>query len=391
MAYEILLTDAEERAVLAACRGLSNAGYRVAAVGHTRFAASHWSRSCGRRLMLPDPCTDQLAYVDALCEVLSSHEYAVVLPGTEPSLIAVSAQRERIERYASTGLPSPKVVDRSLDKVCLLEAIAVSGLDAPPTFVCSNADEAAEASRELGFPVLVKPARSFGWAGQTLRRQFAAASYDEASARAAALTMQGRFLVQRFEPVASVVSCSGVYAGGLLQVHTTARYRRTWPVASGSAALAKTVPLPDELQQKVELLLDHLGWQGIFELEFLERQDGSLTPIDFNPRLFGWIALAIAAGSNLPAVWCDWLLQRSSSVRVPRLDLWYRWEEGEALHLLWQLRRRRLRSASAVLRPRRHVTHAYFKVTDPLPLIARMLNLTGLRHRRLARGNPRPN
>jgi predicted ATP-grasp superfamily ATP-dependent carboligase len=381
MTYEILVTDAEERATLAACRGLSHAGYRAAAVGHSRFAASHWSRSCGRRLMFPDPRADQVGFVDALCEALGSHEYAVVLPGTEPSLIALSAQRERIERYTSTGLPPREVVDRSLDKVCFLDAIELSGLDAPRTFVCASADDAAAASRELGFPLVVKPGRSFAWSGQTLTRQLAAVSHDEASLRAAALSMRERFVVQRFEPNVSVLSCSGVFAGGLLHAHAIARYRRTWPVPAGSAALAKTVPLSAELRADIERLLGHVGWQGIFELEFLVRQDGSLAPIDFNPRLFGWVALAIAAGSNLPAVWCDWLLNRTPSETVPRLDFWYRWEEGEVLHLLWQLRRRRLRAASAVLRPRRHVTHAYFKLTDPLPLPARLLNLITARRR----------
>jgi hypothetical protein len=51
----------------------------------------------------------------------------------------------------------------------------------------------------------------------------------------------------------------------------------------------------------------------------------------------------------------------------------YRWEDADARHLVWQLRRGRLRAAAAVIRPRRRVVHAYFWRRDPGPLFARLL------------------
>jgi len=55
MSAPIVITDAEERAVLGACRGLASAGYRVSAVARYRPVATHWSRSCAERVLLPDP------------------------------------------------------------------------------------------------------------------------------------------------------------------------------------------------------------------------------------------------------------------------------------------------------------------------------------------------
>src|SRR5262249_52419562 len=100
-----------------------------------------------------------------------------------------------------------------------------------------------------------------------------------------------------------------------------------------------------------------------------------------NPRVFASITLDNAAGANLAALWCDWLLGRNPLPAVAKPARRYRWEEGELCHLAWQLRHGRFRAAIAAARPRRRVTHSWFRVTDPGPLVARMLDLA-IRSRR---------
>jgi hypothetical protein len=90
------------------------------------------------------------------------------------------------------------------------------------------------------------------------------------------------------------------------------------------------------------------------------------------------VTLDARAGANLPAVWCGWLLGHKPYPVRARAGVRYRWEEGEVCHLLWQLRRGRFRAAAAVVRPHRRVVHAWFRLTDPGPLVARAIYL-GLR------------
>ena len=94
----------------------------------------------------------------------------------------------------------------------------------------------------------------------------------------------------------------GVVADGSLIGLCIARYGRTWPPAGGSASLSVTVEAPPELVERLERLLAELGWQGIFELELLQL-GARFAPVDFNPRPFGWMTLALRAGANQPAVW----------------------------------------------------------------------------------------
>jgi predicted ATP-grasp superfamily ATP-dependent carboligase len=370
----VVVTDAEERAALGACRGLASAGYRVTAVARHRPAAAHWSRSCAKRILSPDPRESVAAFADRLDELLRSGWYAALIPGSDASLLAVSEHRSRLERLTRLGLPSREAVSRSVDKLLLLQVAAEAGLAPPPSRPCRDRDAAAGAANELGYPVVLKPARSFSPVGGGLRQQRVALATDGAALARALPQFQPPFIVQRFEQ-ARFLSCTGVVANGRLLALTTSRVLRLWPPEAGMHTLSETVAIPPGLAGRVRALLTALEWQGIFQLQMLELADGRLAVIDLNPRIFASITLDAHAGANLAAVWCDWLLGRNPAQVIARPGLRYRWEEGELCHLAWQLRHRRLRAAASVLLPHRRVAHAWFRLSDPAPLAARLLYL----------------
>lgn len=374
MSGSVVVTDAEERAVLGACRGLTRAGYRVCAVARLRPAATHWSRACAERVTLPDPRVDVARFVDGLEELLRSRRYDVLIPGSDAALTVVSEHRERLEPLTLLGLPSREAVRRSVSKLALLEAAADAGLASPASRRCASVDEAREAAGELSFPVVVKPVQSFSAVNGGLRQQGVMVAADDAALTAAVPAFAAPFVVQRFEQ-AQFVSCTGVVAEGRLLALTTSRVARLWPPGAGMHAFAETVTTPRGLADRLRALLSSLGWQGIFQVQLLELQDGRLAVIDVNPRVFASIALDADAGANPAAVWCDWLLGRDPAPVTASPARRYRWEEGDLCNLAWQLRHRRLRAAARVLVPHRRVTHAWFRATDPGPLVARGLNL----------------
>jgi predicted ATP-grasp superfamily ATP-dependent carboligase len=370
----VVLTDAEERAVLGACRGLTRAGYRVCAAAHRRPAATHWSRACAERVVLPDPRQSVHRFVDGLEDLLSTGRYAVLIPGSDAALLAVSEHRDRLERFTRLGLPSREAVRRSVDKRLLLDAAAGARLAQPPSRICEDTQEGAAAALELGYPVVLKPSQSFQRLNGGLRQQRVALVADEDAFAQAAQTLAPPFIVQHYER-AGFVSCTGVFADGRLLALTTSRVFRLWPPTAGMHTFSETVQAPDGLADRVRELLAATGWRGIFQLQMLELPDGMLSVIDLNPRVFASITLDDHAGANLAAVWCDWLLGHDPRPVVAQPARRYRWEEGELCHFAWQLRRGRLRSAAAAILPRRRVTHSWFRVTDPGPLVARGIDL----------------
>jgi predicted ATP-grasp superfamily ATP-dependent carboligase len=375
------LTDAEERAVLGASRGLRRAGYRVCAVARGRPAATHWSRSCAERVRLPDPRESVRAFIDGLDELLTSGRYDVLIPGSDAALLAVSEHRERLERSTRLGLPSREAVRRSVDKRLLLEVADLAGLAAPHSRACSDLEEAEATAFELGYPVVLKPAQSFQPVNGGLKQHGVVVVPNAKALESSVRKLTPPFIVQRFEQ-AGFLSCTGVFAEGRLLAATTSRVLRLWPPVAGMHTFSETVSPPRGLTDRVRALLAAVGWQGIFQLQMLELPGGQLSVIDLNPRVFASITLDDYAGANLAAVWCDWLLGRNPLPVIAQPARRYRWEEGELCHFAWQLRHRRLRAAVAAVLPHRRVTHSWFRVTDPGPLVARGLNLAFRERRR---------
>jgi peptidoglycan/xylan/chitin deacetylase (PgdA/CDA1 family) len=97
--------------------------------------------------------------------------------------------------------------------------------------------------------------------------------------------------------------------------------------------------------------------------------------MDLNPRLFGWLALAISAGADLPAVWCEVLSGGRPWPVVARAGHHYRWEDAELSNLVRLVRAKRIRDAVELTLPRRRVTHAHFQWRDPMPLPTRAANV----------------
>jgi predicted ATP-grasp superfamily ATP-dependent carboligase len=389
-APQVLITDADQRSVLSACRGLTAAGYRVSTVAEERFAIGHWSRSSTEQITLAGPEADPEGYVERLSRVLRRGKYDLVMPGTDESLLLISKRRDLIEPYARLGLPPHDVVLHALNKPLFCGQATAVGLAPPRSITCSSNAEALAAARKIAFPLVVKPTRSPRWKDGRIRHQRVQVVEDATLFETAVAEVGVPVTLQEYIPKTTILSFAAVRANGRLLGVTLARYARTYPLQRGSAALATTITPPRRLTQQIEELLGLIGWYGIFELELLDLGENRFGAIDFNPRPFGWMALAVGAGANLPALWCDHVLwRRSVSPHGARVGIHYRWEDGDIRNALALLRRGRLRSAAAVLRPRRRVVHAYFRIDDPAPLVARVLSAAQKASRRSSRGDLR--
>lgn len=372
----VLVTEGQERWVIAVCRSLATAGFTVTVAADSRPAVAHWSRFCARRLKVPPPQSDPGLFVDLLEAEVRSKPYTLLIPCGEASMRAISEARERLAPLlrASLGLPPNEVVQAATDKLCLLEAARRSGLPCPESIICSGPQDGLDAAARLGYPVVVKPQTAFVelHGGVAWRPSRMARTPQEL----APLTQSfgSSYLVQRAQ-AGTVHSCSGVYADGEFLALSLARYIRTWPPEAGNAAFAETIAIPPDLPERVRVLLGSIGWQGIFELEFMRSSDGAFTTLDLNPRTYGSMALAIRAGADLPALWCEWLLGGRPDPVFARPGFHYRWEDAELRRLVWEIRRGSLSGAAAVLRPRARTVHPHFRWDDPAPLFARGLYL----------------
>jgi predicted ATP-grasp superfamily ATP-dependent carboligase len=385
----VLVTDAQDRSSLAGCRSLQRVGYAVDALATGRPAAAHWSRFCDRRLTATDPRSDSDRFSSELSDIVRSKRYRLLVTGSDASLLAISRHRERLEPFVELALPPEDVVERCVSKPALAQAAAEAGLASPETELCADESDARAAARRFGYPVVLKPPSTILGRNGDMRQRASSLVPDETSLAALLPEYGTPCLIQRPE-AGAVLSFSGVAAEGRVLAYGVSRYGRTWPPEGGAVSFAETIPPPDGLLQKVEDLLEVLGWQGVFELEVIERGDSGFAAIDFNPRLFGSLELITRAGAPLTAAWCNWVLGRGQIEGEARPGYHYRWEDAELRNLWRRLRRRQIRSALNVLRPQRRTARSFFRATDPAPLLARLLLLVNHRFHRLhAMGDPK--
>jgi predicted ATP-grasp superfamily ATP-dependent carboligase len=379
MRPRVLITDGEQRSVVATLRGLTAAGYAVTVTASTRPAAAQWSRECARRLLVPTASADGGA---ALAEVLRAElerdRYVAMIPGSEQALRAVSRHREYLEPLTRLGLPDESAIERALDKHLQLEEAARHGLDAPASRIAATPSELTTCAEQVGYPLMLKPARSVH-VGSAWRQQQSVIVRSPADLAAASANLAPPYTLQRFHEGSPVIEVGGVIDGGELLASAVARYARTWPWAAGSASASITIEPPHGLVERSRGLLRAIGWRGIFDLEFVELPDGSHATIDLNPRVYGSMALTIAAGANLPAIWVSTLQGNRPPPVVARPGVRYRWEEGEVRAVLRAALRGRIGELLGVVRPRRHTVWALARPTDPGPLLARGLAVGRLR------------
>ncbi len=369
------MTDAQERSVVAAIRCLADAGFEVTALASSWTAPGLWSRAPTLRRLGPDPRRDIDGFIRRVEQLLQERRHDSVLAGTDAALFAISRHRERLIPRTQLGLPDDEIVVATLDRVRLGSAARAVGLAPPDELRCAGPSEALEAAASFGYPVLIKPVHTVIQHRGAVDRRGSVLADDQAELYAAARSFE-ECIVQR-HIAGDLISFGGVSTDTGLLGFVVSRYSRTWPPRAGNAAFAETIEAPDGLADRIEALLAQLGWIGLFEVELIACQDGRFAAIDFNPRAYGTMSVATAAGIPLAALWCGWLLGHRPPRPAPAaVGIRYRWGEADISNALWQLRRGAWLGALEALRPQKAVTHPYLRFSDPGPAAARAIELT---------------
>jgi predicted ATP-grasp superfamily ATP-dependent carboligase len=328
--------------------------------------------------VLPDSGEDPEGFIRGVIDAAAKIRFDALIGGTERDLLAIARNRLELGPLAR-GAPDIDTLLRITDKSQVNQLAADAGLSTPPTIEVDRSTLRSGAA--LHTPLLVKPMRS-----ETETRTgdlvhvdaLRVESSDELQQLAATLPGE-RWLTQRSIDGQLGAICGVAWGGEMIcAVHQVAE--RIWPTRAGISAFAHTVAPDRALQDGVRLLLHALEWSGIYQVQFIHNTDASYM-IDFNPRIYGSLALAVAAGTNLPAICVELIRGHRPQIAPYRVGVRYRAEEQDVRAMLHLLRTGHPLAASLALLPRRNTVHAVAKLGDPLPLLASLAKL----RRRVAR------
>jgi predicted ATP-grasp superfamily ATP-dependent carboligase len=319
---DALVADAHLRWSVAGIRGLGRAGLRVVALGPAGSSPGLWSRYAEAREVGPDSAADPAGFAAAVGEVAARYGPLVVYPGNEEAIDAL-LDGPAVPPEVTLPYPGAGPTQRLRDKSALPELAAEAGLRTPATLARATVAELRRQAPPA--PCVVKPVRP------TPALEHARVIESEAGLRSllAQLPESELLLVQEratapLVGLALVVDREGAVAARFQQVA-----RRTWPPEAGGSSLAVSVEPDEELVSRASRMLRAVGYWGLAHVQFLTT-DGGQAVIDVNPRFYGSLPLALAAGVNLPAAWHAVALgQPRVRPRPYRTGVAYRWLEAE--------------------------------------------------------------
>ena len=305
----VLVTDASRGSAIAFIRSLGRRGWRVTAADTDRRSPGFRSRYASDRLVYPAPTVEADAAVAAILEAVRRTDVDVVIPITDEIGLPLAAARDRFAGLTCLALPDPAALAVAHDKAQTMELAERLGVPIPTTRRVATADEAVEAARELGWPVVVKPQVSREPRGDGTVEAFTVSyAADPAGLRARVATLEGRtgVLLQRWRPGEGHGVELLADHGRPLAAFQHRRLREV-PVTGGASSLRESVALDPVLYGHATRLLAELGWTGLAMVEFRLTPDGPEL-MEINGRVWGSLPLAVRAGMDFPGRLADLLL-----------------------------------------------------------------------------------
>ncbi len=296
----VLVTDGANRVALAAVRALGRAGASVVVVEQERFAAktppAFVSRFAARHDLLPS-LPDEDRFIEALAR--RAAEVDVLLPVSTNVVIACAKHRSKLA--VAMALPPLETIRRANDKSCALAAARKVGVPIPTTFAPESEEELKEVVDRLRLPAVVKLRDDEGTTLDPGARYAVARTAGEVEA-----AWRNLHRIRPFPLVQEKVEGEGFGVGvvareGRILAAVTHRRVREYPVSGGPSSLCETVR-DARLEGYAARLLGELRWTGPAMVEFKKDDDYRL--MEINPRLWGSLPLAAAAGVNIPHVAC---------------------------------------------------------------------------------------
>lgn len=338
----VLVTDGLWRKSLAAVRSLGRKGVDVTVAGDSRFTTSFFSRYCRKKLILPDAADQPAEFFAGLMAELRATPYDAVFPMEDASMRLLSERRMEIQAHTGLPIPPHEGLMQAMDKTETLKLAARLDIPAPKSFFLSDRAQLGALAAAVSFPAVVKPAVGSGSRG--VRYVAGAAALEHCVAEL--LPQYASLIVQERIPSHG----QGVGAALLFDSshHPVAGFTykrlREYPVSGGPSTVRESTRDPRLLESAVRLLRA-LDWYGVAMVEFkLDPRDGQPKLIEINPRFWGSLELAIAAGVDFPYL----LLQAALGKPLPplfeyRTGVRCRWLiPGDILHFLSNPQRFRL-------------------------------------------------
>lgn len=335
------MLDANQRSALAIIRSLGRRGLTVIAADPRPHPIGAASRYVTTQIRYSDPATSPSAFIRDVIAAAERLDIDLIIPATDLTTMLLASQPD-LRNSVRLATPRADSYEALTDKARLFELATGLGIPAPVTRIAGSAAAVADAAHDVGFPVVLKPARSRYLKGDQIFSTSVEIVLDPGGLSEALRTQKWvgdiSCLVQTFVPGhgAGVFALYGPSGPVAWFAHKRIREK---PPTGGVSVLSESVPVNPMMQTAAAKLLSAANWTGVAMVEFRVAADGTPYLMEVNGRFWGSLQLAIDCGVDFP-----WLLYQLtqdlpvSETRAYAVGRRLRWLFGDFDSLITELK-----------------------------------------------------
>jgi carbamoyl-phosphate synthase large subunit len=202
--------------------------------------------------------------------------------GQTPLKLAVPLEKEGI-RILGT---SPDSIDRAEDRKRFKQLLHKLGLKQPESDTAMSVEEAAEAAKKIGYPVMVRPSYVLG--GRAMEMVYDEDSIRNYMERAVKVSPKHPILVDKYLNDAIEIDVDAVADGTDVVVGGVMEHIEEAGIHSGDSACSLppyslSTAITEEIKRQTEALAKELGVIGLMNVQFAVKKD-EIYILEVNPR-----------------------------------------------------------------------------------------------------------
>jgi D-aspartate ligase len=338
-----------------------------------------FSRYCVRSFTIPGIQEDMRALgklrnflVNFNKEISSS---AVIFPGSDLYCLALSSLKDEIVKEFHFALPSEEIVETLVNKKKFYQSLDKHMIPHPTTYFPECFDDVKRISKNVDYPVYVRPSISQIFTKRFHEKGFIAKSEKELI-RYCALAARSRidFMIQEIipGPAMNLFGVCGYFNKNARPMGLFAYRRiREWPHKFGTNSLIESVSISD-VSLISELAVNYLrsiGYHGLMEAEFKkDPRDGNFKFLEVNARSWWQNSFPTKCGINLVLMaYLDMIGGEIRNQEKYKVGVKWIYFLNDLRSVLKMLRNREITIQNWFCSLRMINDYAYFSADDPLP------------------------
>lgn len=332
---KILVTDGDYKHTLGIVRSLGSKGHQVSVLVRSRGELAARSRYCQGEEFAPGLTIENCAAT--VLDILRRNRYDLLIPVGYATTLALAKNKENLTCLTRLETAEASQIEFAGEKRKVAEFALTLGLRAPIAAYPENFNEAVEWAEKLGYPLILKFGReSLPKGVRQVRSQGDLVSSLKSLCEA---RPECRTVFPMLQKFVEGYGCGffALYEHGTCKRVFMHRRIRENPPDGGGSCCAESFYDP-ELKRAGMALLDAMNWHGVAMVEFrYDTREREYKLLEVNPKFWGSLDLALAAGADFPNDLCQMARGESLCYREDyRHPLRYHWPLSGEIQHLWR-------------------------------------------------------